>query len=385
MAELNLRDLTCGRFDQSLLPKPDCFLRAFSQIDAGSWKHALNYCEEKGAASFRNAVATHVLRARDIVCSEENVLATNGALHAISLLGVMLAQNRGKPTVGVEMPGYWAFRKTLRMLGVDVLPLPVDHEGASADPDILSKCDAVILTPRHHFPTNITMSDARRAAFREFAEEERVLLVEDDYSWGFDFVGDAGPVGFATESLQNTLYIGSLSKNLAPGLRLGFAVGAPNVIEQLGEVRRRIDRHSPEVLQLFLVELILSGEYTAIEQKTRESYRDRWLVMRDLLELRFRVFSRATGGLSFWVPLAVSWDSLRRIFNRAESRGVCFTSGLACFDEAPEYGVMRLGYTSVSKDQLNGALDTLWCACREVTGSPPQALSTGNDDVGHQA
>ena len=368
-------DLTCGKFDGFLLPRKANLAKALARVGNRDFNSAMNYCEPYGASDLREVLAANILPERGIERPKETVIITNGALHAISLLAIMLTHRYENPTVAVEIPGYAGFRKTLRMFGVRVLPLQVDQEGARPEPEILSQCNAVILTPGHHFPTNVTMSAARRADFCLLAEEEGFFLVEDDYSRGFTFWGEEHSPLTANSIHGNGLYIGSFSKNLAPGLRQGFIVAGPQVIEELSTIRWRIDRHSPELLQLVLAQLIRSGEYTVLERRTRESYRRRWLTMKTLLEKHFDLKSKCTGGMSFWLPTSISWQSLKVIGAHLSSQGVWFTSGYDCFDKEPEYGVMRLGYTCANTNQIRVAIGLLAQSFREITGLSPRAMS----------
>ena len=351
----NVRDIrfTCGDFDDDLLPERQALLNCLDRIGQRQWRSALGYCGSKGSDELRDTLADTLLAERGIECTRENIILTNGALHAVSILGLMLVQQYSGATVAVEMPGYFGFRKTLRMLGLRVLPLPVDDEGARPDTEILSQSHAALLTPRHQFPTNVTMSLARRAAFRELAEQGKCLLVEDDYSSNFDFQGVKKQPLSAGRQRRGLIYVGSFSKNLSPGLRQGYMVAEPEVVECLSVVRWRMDRHSPELLQLMLAQLIRSGEYQAAVERTVESYRCKWLAMRAALEEHLGFFPQSTGGLSFWLPVQTTWESLQAIASHSERLGVRLTTGLECFDHPPRFGSLRLGYTCADVDLID--------------------------------
>jgi len=373
-------NLTCGGFDRSLLPKRNSIRKAFKQIGTEAYESTMKYSNPLGAYDFRKAVAENILPERGIECSKDNILATNGSLHAIFLFGLMLAQHHKKPVVAVEMPGYSGFRKTLYTLGISTLPLPIDREGAYPDENILSQCNAVILTPRHHFPTNITMSSSRRNDFYFLAKNKGILLIEDDYSRDFTFLGRNGLPLLSGKLRDDTMYIGSFSKNFAPGLRIGFVVAETEIINKLSKLRWRIDRHSPELVQVLLAELIFSGEYGRFVRQTRESYYQRWFTMKTLLQKYFGVRTERTGGLSFWLPMPVSWQTLEKIIICAESHGVCLTSGYDCFDNAPPNGVLRLGYASIENSQLSEAIELLGRSFSEVTGNSPHMIGKKDDN-----
>jgi GntR family transcriptional regulator/MocR family aminotransferase len=332
------------------LPDKELLLTSLAKIAAGNWQSAMEYCGPKGDAGLREAIADTILADRGIECSNEAVLITSGTLHAVALLALMLLRKHGSVTVAVEDPGYFGFRRTLRMLGIQVLPLPVDGEGACAAPDLLAKAHAVVLTPLHQFPTNVTMSAARRERFRRLSQEQGCLLVEDDYSAGFHFLGECPPPLTAGRPRKGAVYVGSFSKVLAPGLRQGYVVAHPEIIEQLSAVRLRIDRHSPELLQLVLEQLIRSGQYRALTARTRESYHNRWRTMAKAIERHFGFKSATAGGLSFWIPTGASWDRLDAATLQAPCLGVRFNSGRECFFSPPRHASLRLGYTCVDAE-----------------------------------
>ncbi|MFC1606859.1 PLP-dependent aminotransferase family protein [Candidatus Latescibacterota bacterium] len=372
MAQLPKFNFTCGNFDDGLLPVKQVLVNSLRRVETHRLRSSLGYCGPKGADELRDALLKMILVERGMRCTRKTIAITCGALHTVTLLGLMLSKKFSQATVAVEMPGYFGFRKTLRMLGIRVLALPVDEEGAYPDVGVISQSHAVILTPRHHFPTNVTMSSARRATFRELAEQGKCLVVEDDYSCDFEFQAtEIRPLSMG-KLRRGLVYVGSFSKSLAPGLRLGYVVAEPRIVEDLSAIRWRIDRHSPELLQLVLAELIRSGEYKTAVERTMQSYKSRWLAMGTALEKHFGFTSQATGGLSFWLPAQTNWESIHAIASHSEHLGIRFTSGLDCYDTPPGFGALRLGYTCVSLDQIDIGVQNLAQCFRDVLGSVPK-------------
>jgi GntR family transcriptional regulator/MocR family aminotransferase len=334
-------------------------------------RSSLDYCGPQGSHTLRCVLANDLLRKRGIDCTASDVVITCGALHAIALLSMVLRQRAQRPTVGVEMPGYWGFRKTLRMLGIQVLSLPVDSRGARPDPSIVAQCDAIILTPRHQFPTNVTLSLQRRSEFLALADCGRCLVVEDDYSCGFDYLGEPPQPLLGGGLRRNGVYIGSFSKVFAPGLRMGCLVGSPDVVEAVTDARWRIDRHSPEILQLLLATMIRSGVYDAALSRTVRFCQKRWQAMNVALASCFGLRPRSAGGLSIWLSTGASWRDLRAVVRHADLLGVKVDTGAECYDAMPRHGALRIGYTCAGPNEIAVGVSRLAGSFRHVTGRMP--------------
>lgn len=364
-------NLECGRIDPRLLPRPSDLTRSLRQVKVQHVRSSLDYCGPQGSHDLRCALADDLLRKRAIDCTASDVVITCGALHAIALLGMVLRQQAQRPTVGVEMPGYWGFRKTLGMFGIRVLSLPVDSQGARLDPAITDQCDAIILTPRHQFPTNVTLSPERRVEFLALADRGRCLVIEDDYSYGFHFLGEPPKPLLSGGLRRNGVYVGTFSKAFAPGLRMGYLVGAPDIVEGLTAVRWRIDRHSPEIVQLLLAEMIRSGVYESAISRTAGRCRKRWVAMNAALANHFGFRPSSGGGLSFWLSTGTSWRNLRAVVQYADLLGVTVGTGAECYDVVPRRGALRIGYTCADPHDIAVAVSCLARSFRHVVGKIP--------------
>ena len=206
------------RFAYDLRPGPD--LSAFPR-DAwlrslrAAWRaapfDALGEPDPRGVPELREALAEQLARARGAATDPEHVLVCPGFRAGFSALCRWLAE-RGAGTVAVEDPGWHPARLVLEQAGLEVLPVPVDEHGLRVD--ALGDAQVVLVTPAHQFPTGVALSPERRAALVEWAADGERLIVEDDYD------GERGVLqGLAPERV---VLIGSLSKRLAPGLRLGW-------------------------------------------------------------------------------------------------------------------------------------------------------------------
>jgi GntR family transcriptional regulator/MocR family aminotransferase len=226
-----------------------------------------------GRIELRSALAAYLGRARGVRLDPAQVLITAGTTQSLSLLFTTLAQ-AGRGSVAMEDPGFGFHRRIARHAGMTVLPLPVDADGAQ--PESLRETDpsAVMVTPANQYPTGVTMHPSRRSQLIEWAVAADGLVIEDDYDSEFRY--DRKPIG----ALQGTApdrvaYLGSVSKTLGPGLRLGWMV-LPNRL--LAPVARSelLTTHGTDVTsQLTLARFLETHLYDRHIRAMRSRYRRR--------------------------------------------------------------------------------------------------------------
>ncbi len=324
---------------------------------AKSWGRAMRLAltEEHAGASLHDLVdrddallvemlRRHVLRGRGITARPEEILITLGSQHGLGLVATALLGPRS--TVAIEEPGYPDARHMFRSRGSTIEALPVDDQGVIIPPD-LSHVDLVFVTPSHQYPTNATLSIGRRQAMLSQASRDDFVIVEDDYDSEFRYLGQSTPAMKSIENSGRVIYLGSFSKFLAPGLRLGFVVAEPSLIEHLRDLRRYQLRHPPGLLQRSLALFIQSGDYNRAVRRIRKVYKEKWTAISSAIEqfLPWPV-PIPTGGLSIWVTGPPDFDATT-MAERAMDEGVVVEAGGPCFVSQPiPRNHFKLGYAS---------------------------------------
>jgi GntR family transcriptional regulator / MocR family aminotransferase len=242
-----------------------------------AWRRApatrLGELDPRGVPELRGALAEYLGRARGTAADPELLLACTGFAQGLSLTCRWLA-GHGIEQVALEDPGWHQHRLIAEQAGLRVVPVPVDAGGLDVAELEASGAAAVIVTPAHHFPTGAVLARDRRAALLEWAERHDRLIVEDDYDTElrFDGSGVGALQGLAPERV---LHIGSASKRLAPGLRLGWMLAPSWLTWPLISAKSVEDRSSEVLGQLALADLIARGELDRHLRRMRLRYAQR--------------------------------------------------------------------------------------------------------------
>jgi GntR family transcriptional regulator / MocR family aminotransferase len=266
-------------------------------------------------------IRTKILPRRGIRAAPEEILITVGAQQALGLL-VQLLVDRGT-LVAVEDPGYPDFRDLLALREANVIHQPLDHEGVSVD-ERLDGCEIIYTTPSHQVPTAVTMSTDRRERLLAKAIEQDAIVIEDDADSERNHLGQPHPALRGMDRTGRVIYVSSLSKVLAPWLRLGFMVGSPELIAAARELRRITVRHPPPHDQRATALFLALGYYDSMLVHLGQIFRERWIAMRDALNhylQRSVVTAPATGGTTCWIQGPPELDA-EQLVSQAARRGV---------------------------------------------------------------
>lgn len=230
----------------------------------------LGYGDPRGDVGLREVLAAYLRRVRGTVAAAEQIVICSGFGQGINLVLRSLAE-AGVGRVAIEDPGDSDYLLICARLGFEAVPVSVDERGIMVDALAASEVRAVILTPTHQFPTGTVLAPERRQALVAWANERDATIIEDDYDAEFRY--DRAPVG-ALQGLapDRVALIGSVSKSLAPALRLGWVVCPGALLELVTEDKRLSDRGSPALEQLGLAALIESGRYDRHLRRMRRVY-----------------------------------------------------------------------------------------------------------------
>jgi GntR family transcriptional regulator / MocR family aminotransferase len=221
---------------------------------------------------------------RGAAADPEHTLVCSGFVHAFALVCRVL-RLRGARRVAMEDPGWMFHRLIIERSGLEPVPIPVDALGLRVEALAPATADAVVVTPAHQFPTGAVLGPERRGALLAWAERNEALIVEDDfdaeYRYGVNAVGALQ--GLAPERV---VYVGSASKRLAPGLRLGWLLTPPSLAQDLTLEKALDDAGSNVVDQLALADFITRGELDRHLRRMRQHYRARRDTLLEALERR---------------------------------------------------------------------------------------------------
>jgi GntR family transcriptional regulator/MocR family aminotransferase len=273
-------DLTPTTPDVLLFPLRQ-WLAAYQKAARRSAPASLDYREPRGERALREALGDGLGRTRGVIADPSQIVIVQGTAQGVDVL-LRTLRARGARRIAVEDPSHTTQHERIRALGFELVAQPVDRQGVT--PDGLD-ADALLLTPAHQFPTGRVLSGERRRALLAWAQASGALLVEDDYDAEFRY--DREPVralqGLAPERVA---YVGTVSKTLAPALRLGWVVAPSDATKDVEQAKRLADDFSPALDQLALAALLDGGEYERHLRRARRAYRARRDVLRAALAER---------------------------------------------------------------------------------------------------
>jgi GntR family transcriptional regulator/MocR family aminotransferase len=320
----------------------------------------LAYPPTGGHPDLRAAIAEHVARYRSVRCAPEQVVIVSGTQMALNLLA-QLCLDPGDP-VAVEDPGYPAARLLLEARGLMLSRIPVDEEGILTHAlTAAGRQRLVHVTPSHQDPTGVTLSLSRRLGLLEIAAATGCLIVEDDYDSEYRYEGR--PV----ESLQGldrhglVVYAGTFSKSLLPGLRIGFLILPPPLVEPFLRAKTLWDGGTAMLEQAALAQFISSGEYERHIRRMRRLYRSRRDALVAALEERFDsvvTIGARHGGLSVLVTLDLPQLD-EDLAVRAAEHGIALRPASRYWSRPPRLPTFLLGFAGMPEEAIRAGVERL--------------------------
>lgn len=311
-------------------------------------------------------ICSHSLPRRGIRVRPEQILVTVGAQNALFLLAQLLVDNDRR--VVIEDPFYPDLRDLLRRRTSQIITLEVDSQGLVMDEERLAMADLVIITPSHQCPTTATMALERRKQLLMLAEKHDFLIIEDDYEFEMNFLAPPAPALKSMDEHGRVLYVGSFSKSLFPGLRLGYLAGSAPLIEAARSLRHLMLRHPPGLTQRTAAYFMALGHYDAQIRRLRRHLEERRRALQTALDASPLLIETAArfGGTSFWVH-GPDWLDARELAREAASDGVLIEPGDIFFaSSSPPKQYFRLAYSSIAASRIGAGMERLNAAMERL-------------------
>lgn len=268
------------------------FLHASATMELSSWSYGNSF----GFVPLREQIQRYLSLERGIHVQTNQILLTSGAQHSIDLIAQALLCEGD--TVSIEDPGFPAAWLTMKNRRMNVVPVPVDEYGLIVD-QLHPQSKLTFVTPSHQCAVGVIMSEPRRQQLLHKAVQKQFWIIEDDYDSEFRYRGEPLPTLFSQQP-NNTLYLMSFSKMVAPGIRISAIVGSVEAIAQLARVQELTYRHLPIMEQLTLTHFIEHGHFMRHMRRARNVYRRRYeamtkAIMASGLGERFKLSGVETG------------------------------------------------------------------------------------------
>jgi len=363
-----------GKFDSTLFPLPEwreASRLAHSVADVRDWSTGSGDADDPMLVE---EIRTKILTRRGIQARPDEILVTLGTQHALFIISELLANRH--TAAAMEEPGNVEMRQLLARRQAHIVSQPVDAHGLVVD-GTLAECELVYVTPSHQIPTAVIMPKARREALLEAAQRHDLLVVEDDYECETSYLDQPTPALRSMDTDGRVIYVASLSKVLAPGMRLGFIVAHPAFIRRARELRRTMLNHPPLSNQRTAAFFLSLGHYDALMMRMARIFQERRTALRDALNYYRSVsieISPEVGGTTYWVRLPDDF-SVEYLVSEAEREGIliepvrqyyanagnaenCFRMGVTSLPiERIRPGVLRL--TELIRNLVSGRVEHL--------------------------
>jgi GntR family transcriptional regulator/MocR family aminotransferase len=346
-----------GQFDPALFPTAEwreCNRMALAVLEIRNWAADT---VDRDDPLLVEQIQARLLPRRGIFANPDEIMDTLGAQHALYMLSTLLMARGAR--VAMENPGYPDARSIFRLAGADIVPVPVDRDGidVAAIPD---DCGFVFVTPSHHCPTMVPLSRERREALLAGAERHDRIIIEDDYD---SQLADETPQE-ALKGLDRTgrvVYLGSMSKTLAPGLRLGYMVAPADLIAELRALRRFMLRHPPANNQRAVALFLSLGHHDALVRRLSAAFEERRRLLVEAVGTYLPDWEATDvpGGTCVWMRGPAGTDT-QAMADAAVRRGVLIEPGARffCGPHRP-LSSLRLGISSIAPQNIEPGIRAL--------------------------
>jgi GntR family transcriptional regulator / MocR family aminotransferase len=328
----------------------------------------MSYVEEAGVQKFREILSDYLNSSRGLQTRFENIMVTRGSQQGLYLLSSVLFSKGDNIIVGDT--NYYYADHCFENAGGKLVRVHVDESGIDvhAIEKICrrKKIRAVYVTSHHHYPTTVTLTASRRIALMELSEKFGFIIIEDDYDYDFHYASSPILPLISADVKGMVVYIGTLSKTIAPAIRTGYVVAPPNLILELSRIRQLMDTQGDPIMELALADMFLSGEIRRHMKKAQQEYHHRrdflcTLLIEKLSDvIDFRI---PDGGLALWAKFARSVP-LPPLKAKLLAQGIILSDGLIHNTTPVLLNATRMGFAWMNKDESEKAVAILVKAIR---------------------
>jgi 2-aminoadipate transaminase len=357
------------------LPSPltfpiDAMREASERVLKDDGKAALQYAASEGYAPLREWVAQDLLK-QGMKVSPDQVLITTGSQQGLDLVAKILIDAGSR--ILVETPTYLGALQAFTPMEPVAVSVDSDEYGVNAE-DLRAKVGTgadkarfVYLLPNFQNPTGRTMPEERRAAVAQVAAETGLPIIEDN-PYGDLWFDQAPAPSLSARHPEGSVYLGSFSKILAPGLRLGYLVAPKALYPKLLQAKQAADLHTPSFNQRVVAEVLKDGFIDRHVPTIRALYKQQCEAMLAALDREMAglglSWNRPVGGMFLWVQLPQGMNAVA-LLDKAVKKGVAFVPGLAFYAQNPSESTLRLSFVTATVDQINTGMAALAQAIRE--------------------
>lgn len=354
--------------DMRLVPADELGRAYKSVLSRNTYLKFMSYVETPGVQKFRTVLSDYLNASRGLQTTFENILVTRGAQMALYLLTVVLF-SKGDIIIVGDTNYYYADHVFLQA-GMQLARVKVDDCGIDVE-EIEKLCrrkkiKALYITSHHHYPTTVTLSAARRIQLLALAEKYGFIIIEDDYDYDFHYQSSPMLPLVSADTKGMVVYIGTLSKTIAPYIRTGYIIAPQNLILELSRIRQLVDVQGDPIMELALIELFEEGHIKRHLKKAQLAYHKRRDFLCSLLNdnlsdiIDFKV---PDGGLAIWAKFHKSVP-LPPLAEKLKSQGLIISNGLIHNNADISMNSTRMGFGWMNEEEAEKAVEVLTKAIR---------------------
>ncbi|RKX75290.1 MAG: PLP-dependent aminotransferase family protein [Spirochaetes bacterium] len=341
------------------------FVTVWGSLMSKAWRrmtrNQFGYPSALGYYPLREAIASYLRMARGVKCVSQQVIITDGAQQALNLTAQLLL-NPGE-SVWIEDPSYDGAKAAFRNVPARIVPVPIDSSGLMIDTALKTDPTAKLayISPSNQFPLGITMDLNRRLQLINWAEENSAWIIEDDYDSEFRYGGPPVMSLQGIDRSERVIYVGTFSKVLYPGLRLGYMVAPADLIEPIHAMRAHADRGSPLFEQIVLNDYIREGHFARHIRRMRKLYSERRLALIEAIKKHLGEMLELSDGeaglhIVARLPEGVDDEQLSMALRTRGYEVPCLSSYSIL---KPKVGGLLFGFTALEVSEMDDAISRI--------------------------